>query len=218
MVPVTENSGRVKENGASVNDPQASQPGGDASDGRMATAPGLLQGGISFAQALQPALVLSCLAGQASARQILYRHYRGRLARSILRLLGCGKRNLSLAEEIAHDTLSSLCEHDCHRLRVFNNQLGCLHAYLCALALQRVRLRYRQTHQPGYHEIPLGTYEPPDVAVTIHSWRPSSEPSKPSSRRKNSGTPARNCSESLCSPSPCPARPPTPRSCGGGCG
>jgi hypothetical protein len=112
-------------------------------------------------------LVQGCLAHREDAWQVLYQHYQGRLARSVLRLLGSGKRNLGLAEEIAHDTLSSLCEQDCHRLRVFNSRLCCLHLYLRVLALQRVQLRYRQTHRPGYHEIPLGAYEPPDTGVTI---------------------------------------------------
>ena len=112
-------------------------------------------------------LVQGCLARQEDAWQELYQHYQGRLVRSVLRLLGSGKRNLGLAEEIAHDTLSSLCEQDCHRLRVFNSHLRCLHVYLCALALQRVQLGYRQTRPPGYHEIPLGAYEPADAGLTM---------------------------------------------------
>jgi hypothetical protein len=109
--------------------------------------------------------VQGCREHQEDAWQILYYHYCGPLALAIVRLLGFGKQNWGLAEELAHDVLSSLVENDYYRLRVFDSRRCCLRVYLGRLALQRVQLRHRLSRR--HREVPLGAHEPSDTGLTI---------------------------------------------------
>lgn len=114
-------------------------------------------------------LVQRCLAGDQSAWESLYRQCQRTLLFSVRLLLGPGRADEDLVEEIAAEVWASLIDQDAQRLRGFDpSRETRLVTYLCSLARREVQRRRRTDQRRQAREAAVSRTEMETPVPSIH--------------------------------------------------